>query len=48
MCLAHDHGQRKGCVGCGLLGIMLLSGLFWTGAWNVPPIVNASVRCQKK
>lgn len=48
MCSAHHHGQRKGCVGCGLPGIMLPSGFFWTGGWNVPPIVNASRNCHKK
>lgn len=40
--------DRKGCVGCCLLGIRLLSGLFWTGGWNLPPIVNASGKCHKK
>lgn len=35
---AHDHGQERGMrgyVGHGLLGIPLLSGLFWLGGWYV-------------
>ena len=38
MCSAQDHGQgrdMRGYVGCGLLGIPLLSGLFWSGDWDV-------------
>lgn len=34
-CSTHDLGQTRGCVGCGLLGILLLLGLFWSGSWNV-------------
>ena len=34
-CSTHDHGQGRGHVGCGLLGIPLISGLFWSGSWNV-------------
>lgn len=40
-----EEVQGRGCVGCGLLGILLLLGLFWTGGWNVPPIVSASRKC---
>lgn len=49
-----DHGQGIGCVGCGLLGIPLLSWLFWAGSWNVQVIakrlvfISASRKCDKK
>ena len=36
MCSAYDHGQGRGHVGCGLLGILLLSGLFWSGPDGCP------------
>ena len=32
MCSAHDHGQGRGYMGCGPLGIFLL---FWSGGGNV-------------
>ena len=32
---AHYQRQRRECVGCGLLGIPLLSRLFWPGGWYV-------------
>ena len=28
--------------------IPLLSGLFWSGGWNVPVVVNAPRKCNKK
>lgn len=48
MSSAHDHEQGRGRVGCGLLGILLLSGLFLSGSWNVPAIVNDSRKWDKK
>ena len=50
-CSAHDHGQERGLVGCDVLDIPLLSGLFWSGGWNVPIIAKclcASRKCYKK
>ena len=35
MCSVHDHGQGRECVGYSLLGIPLLSGLFWSGGWKL-------------
>ena len=40
MCSAHDNAQGRGHVGFGLLGITLLSGLFWPGSLNVPVIAT--------
>lgn len=52
MCLAHDHGLRRGCVGYGLLDTHLLFEPFWSGSWNVQSLqnvfVNASRKCSKK
>lgn len=51
MCLAHDHGLRRGCVGYGLLDTHLLFEPFWSGSWNVQSLqnvfVNASRKCDK-
>ena len=47
---AHDHGQEKGHMGSGLLGILLLSGLFWPTVgmfWSLQNVlVNASRKMQ--
>lgn len=52
VCSVHDHGQGKGCAECGLLGILLLSELFWSDGCNVWSLqnvfVNASRKCDNK
>lgn len=40
MYAAQDPGQARGHVGCGLLVIWLLSGLFCSCGWNVPVIAK--------
>lgn len=48
ICWALVHGQGRKHMGCGYLGLQLPLGLFWSGSWNVPDIVNALRKCDKK
>lgn len=42
-----DYGQRTGPVGCGFLGIPLLSGLLWRGDWKVLVIAKCLLQFLK-
>ena len=45
LCSVQDLGQWRGLVRYGLQGILMLSGLFWSGSWNVLAIAKCFRQC---
>lgn len=41
----HDHGPGRGPVGCGRVGIPLLSGFFLSGIWDIQVFVKCHCQC---